>query len=95
MRPGRKYSRKSITMKITLITLIALAAAPLAGLAADKEVQTHAKSHIACQKSHRQQVALFVQGNGVADNQTTPKTMTIFPPQTGQGASITFFTGSR
>ena len=81
-------------MKITFIALIALAAAPLAGFAADKEVQAPTKAHVACQKCHRQQVALFVQGNGVATS-TLPPTASVTSAQTGQGGTITFFTGSR
>jgi len=81
-------------MKITFIALIALAAAPLAGFAADKEVQAPTKAHVACQKCHRQQVALFVQGNGIATS-TIPQTITVSNAQTGQGGSITFFTGNR
>ena len=80
-------------MKLTLITAIVLA--PLAALAADKEVQTPTKAKVvACQKCHRQQVALFVQGSGVATS-TIPPTASVTSAQTGQGVTITFFTGSR
>jgi hypothetical protein len=83
-------------MKITIISLIALAAAPLAGFAADKEVQTPARVQTACQKCHHQQVALFVQGQGIAQEQQSsgPQTMTVSQAQTGQGGSITFFTNT-
>jgi hypothetical protein len=83
-------------MKITIVSLAAFAAltvAPLASQASDKEVQ-NAKCPKACYKSH-QQVALFVSGQGVANNQPAPRTITVSQAQTGQGGSITFFTGNQ
>lgn len=78
-------------MKITFITIsvaAALAAAPLASQAADKEVQ---KPKCACTQKKSPQVALFVSGRGVA-NQPSPMTESVTSGQTGQGGGVTFFT---
>jgi hypothetical protein len=80
-------------MKITLISLAALAAltvAPIASQASDKE-SVKPKYVQASQRKH-QQVALYVSGRGVGNEQGKPRTQTV---QVGQGESITFFTGNR
>jgi hypothetical protein len=81
-------------MKITLVSFLALTAltiAPIAGHASDKEVQKARYSHPSCQCPHRQ-VALFVSGRGVGDNQQAPRTQSISTAQMGQGGGLTFFT---
>ena len=83
-------------MKITLVTLAAFAAligAPIASRASDKEVQNARYPH-ACKCPHRQ-VALFVSGRAIGDRQSGPQFQNVSKAQTGQGGSITFFTGNR
>jgi hypothetical protein len=79
-------------MKITfasLAILAAFAAAPVTQ-AADKEVKA---PKCACPQN-RHQVALFVSGRGVAQNQP-PRTQSVTSAQTGQGFGLTFFAGNR
>jgi hypothetical protein len=76
-------------MKIRLVTLAALAAitfAPIVSQASDKEVKKcHYKTH--------HQVALFVSGRSIGQNNPAPSMQTV--TQVGQGAPVTFFTGNR
>jgi len=81
-------------MKITYLTLAAIAAltfAPIASQAADKEVQSARCSYPQC-KTH-EQVALS--GRRFAQQQTAPRFETVSTAQTGQGGGITFFAGNR
>jgi hypothetical protein len=82
-------------MKIIIVSLTALAAlalAPVASMASDKEVQ-NTKCPKACYKKS-QQVALFVSGRGVSD-QPAPPFDKVSKAQVGQGVGVTFFTGNR
>ena len=83
-------------MKNTLLALFAFAAmaiAPFASQASDKEVQ-NPKCAKSCHKARHQQVALFVSGRGIGTS-TAPKFQTVSKGQTGQGVSITYFTGAQ
>jgi hypothetical protein len=82
-------------MKITVVTLTVLTAltlAPLASQAADKEVQNVRHCKASCRQ---QQVALFVSGRGIGNNQAVPVMQSVTKAQTGQGGGVTFFTGYR
>jgi hypothetical protein len=83
-------------MKISLIltTAAALAVAPIASQASDKEAVNGHYTH-ACQCKHRQQVALFVSGRGIGDQRPTGGMQSVSQAQTGQGQGLTFFTGYR
>jgi hypothetical protein len=84
-------------MKITLVSLTALAAflvAPIATQASDKEVQNARGPQASYRSSHRQ-VALFVSGRGVGDQPAAPRIEAVSHAQVGQGIGVTFFTGSR
>jgi len=86
------YIMKTILVSLTALTALTLA--PLASQASDKEVQ-NARHPKACHR-HQQQVALFVSGRGVGNNQaTTPRIESVTTAQTGQGGGVTFFTGYR
>jgi hypothetical protein len=82
------------TILVSLTALTALTIAPLAGQAADKEVQNARHCKAAC---HQQQVALLVSGRGVgnAGQQAAPQMQSVSKAQTGQGTGVTFFTGYR
>ena len=74
---------------IALATVAAFIAAPIAGVAADKEVQ-NAKRPCGCWANHRQ-VAIFVSGKGIG--QPAAPVVTVNHAQVGQGVGVTFFTG--
>jgi hypothetical protein len=80
------------TLIVSLTALAALTIGPLASQAADKEVQN--PRH--CKLCHRHQVALFVSGRGVENQQqAAPQMQSVTTAQTGQGGGVTFFTGYR
>ena len=83
------------TILVSLTALTALTLAPLASQASDKEVQNARHPKACCR--HHPQVALFVSGRGIGNNQpaTLPRTESVTNAQTGQGGGVTFFTGYR
>ena len=84
-------------MKTTFTLMAALAAltlTPITSQASDKEVNKPHYAHACVCPQHRQ-VALFVSGRGVGNGQPSSPTQTVSQAQTGQGGSITFFTGQR
>jgi hypothetical protein len=77
-------------MKMTLVSLAALAAfaiAPISSQASDKEVVNGRHIHACCQR--HQQVAFS--GHGLAKDHAAPQMQTVV--QVGQGQAITFFAG--
>jgi len=80
-------------MKITLVSLTALAAfavVPIASQASDKEVVKGHFAH-AFRVQHHQQVALS--GSRIGENRAAPRMQTVM--QVGQGQPVTFYAGDR
>jgi hypothetical protein len=86
-------------MKTTFVLLAALAAlttAPVTSHASDKEVvKCHHYAARTCPSKQHRQVALFVSGRGVSQDQNTAPIQSVSHAQVGQGVSVTYYTGDR